>query len=62
MHILSTGVPQEGPHELNGHLAAQSNGVDAAENPADAGGRQGVPTNHFIIHDFPFLIFLKIQH
>lgn len=56
MHILSTGVPQEGPHELNGHLAAQPNGVDVEEDVANAGGRPGVPPDHFIIHDFLFLI------
>ncbi|XP_050706745.1 uncharacterized protein LOC126991911 isoform X3 [Eriocheir sinensis] len=33
------GVPQEGPHELNGHLAAQPNGVDVEEDVANAGGR-----------------------
>lgn len=40
--LLSTGVPQEGPQELNGHLAAGTNGMDAAEHIAATGGRPGV--------------------
>ncbi|XP_063883475.1 kinesin-like protein KIF3A isoform X6 [Scylla paramamosain] len=33
------GVPQEGPQQLNGHLAAEANGVDLAEHVAAVGGR-----------------------
>lgn len=47
MLTLSTGVPQEGPHELNGHLATQANGVNGAENGAEAGGRPGMLPYHF---------------
>ncbi|XP_045113760.1 kinesin-like protein KIN-8A isoform X3 [Portunus trituberculatus] len=33
------GVPQEGPQQLNGHLAAEANGIDSAEHVAAVGGR-----------------------